>query len=756
MRWRDFDGLPPLQSSFLETKRRFHFVGIGGIGMSALAFFLLHNGHEVSGSDVSESGNVEQLRTAGAVIAIGHAASNLDLLKSVPDGLIYSSAVDVKNEERVAATERGIMQWHRAQLLAAIANRARCSIAISGTHGKSTTSAMIAHVLEQCGKNPTALLGAKFPPFGSNARLGDAELVVLEADESDGSFTLLQPSIAVITNVEAEHLENYGDSEESLWQAFGQFVESSDIAVLNADQPEMFERLKNQARKVLPYTLKNNDDVCPGVPGEHNRSNAAAALTVALHMGIKREDALQALQSFHGVSRRFEKVGEVNDVVVYDDYAHHPTEVKSTLEAAKTLGRPITAIFQPHRYSRTQQMGAQFGDSFKAANVIIITELYSAFEEPIKGVSGRIVFDAVRRACPNKKVLFAPDLKSACSTAVQMARAGDAIFTLGAGDISKLPRQLLTDLENRQGSPLENVVPSVLVYEPLAHRTTMKVGGPARWWIEPDSEEELEAALRMTKRRGILLRMIGAGSNIIVDDDGFDGAVIKLGKYFSRHHFEENRLVAGGSAMLPKLTHFALKNGRGGAEWMCGIPGTVGGSLWGNAGSQGFDGKEFTGYDCSRVLKSLTVFDYAGNRFELQKNDVSFAYRRSSLGDLIVTQAVFELYPLTEKSALEHRDAVTHLLKRRRETQPVNAACSGCIWKNPQLEGCAGVGALMEELGCKGMKVGDAMISTLHGNFVINTGAASSRDILELIERAEAKVLLERGIQLQREVRWWK
>jgi len=756
MRWRDFDGLPALQSSFLEKKRRFHFVGIGGIGMSALAFFLLHHGHGVSGSDVNESEMVAKLREAGAVVAIGHQAANLDLLDGVLDGLIYSSAVDLQNAERVAARERGIMQWHRAQLLAAIANRAKCSIAVSGTHGKSTTSAMIAHVLEQCGKNPTAILGAKFPPFGSNARIGDPDLVVLEADESDGSFTLFQPTISVITNVEAEHLENYDNNEESLWDAFAQFTKStSDVAVLNADDKRMFERLKNHAAKVLSYSLENNDDVIPGVPGEYNRSNATAALTVALHLGINREDAVKTLQNFHGVSRRFEKVGEMKGVAIYDDYAHHPTEVKSTLEAAKTLKRPIIAIFQPHRYSRTQQLGAQFGKSFKAADVVIITELYSAFEEPIEGVGGRIVFDAVRRASPNKKVLFAPDLQTAKSFAVQIARFGDVIFTLGAGDITKLPKQLLADLEIHQGSPIENVVPNVSVYEPLAHRTTMKVGGPARWWIEPNSEEELQAALEMTKKRWIQLRVIGAGSNLIVDDAGFDGAVIKLGKYFSHHRIEDNKLIAGGSAMLPKLAHFALKNNFGGAEWMCGIPGTVGGSLWGNAGSLGFDGKDFKSYDAAEFLRSMVVYDRSGRRFELTKNEIQFAYRRSSLQEFIVTEAVFDLYPLDDKSTFTYRDAVTHLLKRRRETQPVSAACSGCIWKNPNIENCAGMGALVEELGCKGMRVGDAEISTLHGNFVINTGVATSRDILTLIEQVEAKVLSARGVKLHREVQWW-
>jgi len=755
MRWRDFDHLPQLQSSLLDTKRRFHFVGIGGIGMSALAFFLLQNGHQVSGSDVNDGENVQKLRDAGALIAIGHAASNLDLGGGLPDGLIYSSAVEPHNPERAAASERGVTQWHRAQLLAAIANRAQCSIAVSGTHGKSTTSAMIAHVLERCGKNPTALLGAKFPPFGSNARLGDPDLVVLEADESDGSFTLLQPSLSVVTNVEAEHLENYDDSEDRLWQAFAQFVHSSgEAAVLNADQAEMFEQLQTQAPKVLSYTLQNNDDIQPGVPGTHNRSNAAAALAVALHLGVAREEALKAVRDFHGVSRRFEKVGEAGGIAIYDDYAHHPTEVKSTLEAAQTLGRPIVAIFQPHRYSRTQQLGAQFGDSFAAAETVIITELYSAFEEPIAGVSGRIVFDAVRRSTPRKKVLFARDLETARDMAGQLAQAGDVIFTIGAGDITRLSRQLLADLQAPR-TP-EKVLLSAASFEPLARHTTMKVGGPARWWLEPDSEEALAAALQEIHRRGIPLRVIGAGSNVIVEDDGFDGAVIKLEKYFSAHRVEGNLLIAGGAAMLPKLTHFALKHQLGGSEWMCGIPGTVGGSLWGNAGSLGFDGKEFGSYDCARFLRKLVVFDRAGKRRELAANEVEFAYRKSSLGDLIVTEAVFELYPLDEKRAADHRDAVAHLLKRRRDTQPVNAACSGCIWKNPQVEGCAGAGALMEELDCKGMKVGDAEISQLHGNFIINTGTASSQDILKLIEQAEAKVLLERGITLQREVRWWK
>jgi UDP-N-acetylmuramate--alanine ligase len=482
MRWRDFDNLPPLPPEFFHIPRRVHFIGIGGIGMSALALVLASRGHQISGSDVKESETLQQLRNAGAQIAIGQREENLDLAGAPCDAVIFSSAVAPDNPERTEAEKRSVPLWHRAQLLAYFVNTSKKSIAVSGTHGKSTTSAMVAHILTECGHNPTAILGAVYPPFKSNARIGDPDLVVVEADESDGSFTLLHPTVSVILNVEAEHLENYDDSEERLWEAFEMFAkQAKNCVVINAEDKELCSRLETEETEEdergtwtfgvggtmqgsyiemsagqttfqldFRFGLKPIGRFSLGVPGVHNVSNALAAISaVCAAVYFMPTKAAHALESFHGTLRRFERKGEAKGVLIYDDYGHHPTEVKKTLQAAKEfLNRRLLVIFQPHRYSRTQQLGAAFGPAFGAADEIIITQLYSAFEEPIEGVSGKIVYDAVQNSYPEKPVYYAETLAEAKRLALDKARPGDVILTMGAGDITTLGPQLLDALNS--------------------------------------------------------------------------------------------------------------------------------------------------------------------------------------------------------------------------------------------------------------------------------------------------------------------
>ncbi len=759
MRWRDFDNLELLPNSFFDLEnngpRRVHFIGIGGIGMSALAFVLAARGHQVSGSDASESATLQRLREAGVLCAIGHDETHLQLLQNGAEAVIFGSAILENNPEFAAAKKLKIPVWHRAQLLAHFANSAKVSIAVSGTHGKSTTSAMIAHILEKSGKNPTAILGAEYPPFGSNARIGDADLVVVEADESDGSFTLLKPTIAVVTNVEPEHLENYDNAETELWRAFEMFVSQTPTAILNADDAAMLEKLEGAAKNVLPYSLNEKSAPQVGVPGAHNQSNALAAVAAAGVLGVDEETARDFVSEFNGVKRRFQKIGDANGITIYDDYAHHPTEVGSTLRAARDfLKRPVVAIFQPHRYSRTQQLGRDFGPSFEAADKVIVTQLYSAFEEPIAGVSGKIVFDAARESFPDKEIYYAEDLGEAKKIALQITKPGDVLFTMGAGDITTLAPQLLQELST-QNSKIESKNSRS---ELLSKRTTMKIGGAAKIWIEPQSEEELQNALQQIAREKIPLFILGAGSNILAGDDGFDGAVLHLGKAFAGRRVDGEKMIVGSAAMLPKLTHFALQNNLANFEWACGIPGTVGGSIWGNAGARGWNGTDFESRDSAADLESVVAFERNGTRRVLRKSDIQFAYRKSSLGDLIVTEATFILPQISEEEAGKRHEIVKQLLARRKATQPVSAACAGCIWKNPQIESGEysrlGAGALIEKLGLKNERVGNAKVSEIHGNFLVNEGGATFGDVLQLIEKIEAQVQEKAGVQLEREVKF--
>lgn len=289
--------------------------------------------------------------------------------------------------------------------------------------------------------------------------------------------------------------------------------------------------------------------------------------------------------------------------------------------------------------------------------------------------------------------------------------------------------------------------------EMLARHTTMRVGGPAQWWAEPDDEAALVATLRAVKRDNRPLQILGAGSNLIASDAGFDGVVLHLGRGFAWHRVASNRLIAGAGALLPLLTKFALANKLGNFEWACGIPGSLGGSIRGNAGARGFNGHGFQSRDCAADLESLVAFDRAGEKHILRREEIEWSYRRSNLGELVVAEATFALKPLSESEATAHRQAVAELLRIRRETQPASAASAGCVWKNPKMADCRGAGELIERVGLKGASVGGAQVSTLHANFVINTGDATASDVRLLMQRVEEQVLRETGVPLEREAR---
>jgi UDP-N-acetylmuramate dehydrogenase len=291
--------------------------------------------------------------------------------------------------------------------------------------------------------------------------------------------------------------------------------------------------------------------------------------------------------------------------------------------------------------------------------------------------------------------------------------------------------------------------------ESLARHTTMRAGGPALVWVEPQTEAELVAFLELNASVGAPLYVLGSGSNIVPTDEGWAGALLHLGKGFETARVQDNLLVAGGAAFLPKLTHFALDNRLGNFEWACGIPGSIGGSVWGNAGARGWNGRSFEGRDSAADFAGCVAFDRRGGRHELGRGDVEFAYRRSSLGEFIVTEARFSLKSLSRAQALAHKEGVRQLLDIRRQTQPANAASAGCIWKNPKVEGCLGAGALVEQCGLKGRNCGPARVSDVHANFIVNAGGATATQIRELARFVEEEVEDQTGIKLEREARFW-
>jgi len=459
--------------------------------MSGIAELLANQGYEVSGSDVRPSGLTERLTASlGVTVHEGHAAKNINGAEVV----VASSAVDLVNPEIVEATRRGIPVIPRAEMLAELM-RMRFSIAVAGAHGKTTTTSMIAFVLERGGLDPDAVIGGRLRAFGSGARLGRGEFMVAEADESDRSFLMLYPSIAVITNIDEEHMESYGSFSE-LQGAFVDFANKVPFygcVIACADDPHLAQVLPLLTRRVMTYGLASDQvgrvngsqlattvhlsgtDVelgafgarcvvhrhCDGkteqlgtleltVPGRHNLQNALAAVAVADEVGVEFSEAALALGAFEGAERRFECHGETSGVLVIDDYAHHPTEIAAMLAAARaTVARRLIVALQLHRYTRTARLMEAFGPSLRDADEIVLTDIYGAGETPIPGVTIEAAAETIRSGSgrPVRVVHTLDDLVLDLAT---VARTGDAVITLGAGSISRVPRQLVEALRERQ------------------------------------------------------------------------------------------------------------------------------------------------------------------------------------------------------------------------------------------------------------------------------------------------------------------
>jgi UDP-N-acetylmuramate--alanine ligase len=457
-------GVPDLGDP--ETLRAVHVVGIGGAGMSAIAIVLHAIGHTVTGSDLRASAVTERLVRAGIRVDIGHRAVNV----GAADLITVSTAIAENNPEVVEAHRLGIPVFARSKTLAAIASLRRC-IAVAGTHGKTTTASMLALVLVEAGMHPSFLIGGDMNEIGTNAVWDDGEWLVVEADESDGTFLALVPDIAVVTNVEADHLDHYG-SFAAVRAAFEEFVRDAlHRRVVGGDDPVAAEigwatgadvvgaapdstyRIVDLAlaRSSLSFSLIGPDGLALGrlevpVPGLHNAKNAAVAAVAALAAGAPFDAVSRALARFAGVGRRFEFRGAANGVTFVDDYAHLPSEVRAALGAARDgQWRRVVAVFQPHRYSRTAELGSEFGPAFEDADLAVITDVYGAGEAPAPGVSGRMVADAIRRSFPDMPVLYVAGRSDLRQAVAGILEAGDLCCTLGAGDLTSLPDELMAD-----------------------------------------------------------------------------------------------------------------------------------------------------------------------------------------------------------------------------------------------------------------------------------------------------------------------
>jgi UDP-N-acetylmuramate--alanine ligase len=454
----------------MDRVKNVHFVGIGGCGMSGIAKILHEMGYKVSGSDVKEGPNTMRLKDLGVKIQIGHKAANT----RGADVVVYSSAINTKtNEEMKEARTKGIGMFKRAEMLSWIMDQSQTKIAIAGTHGKTTTTAMLSKVFDAAKFEPTYFIGCDMDYVGGNAKLGNGKFAVAEADESDSSFLYLSPTVEVITNIEEDHIERFG-SMSALIKTFHKFAARvSDKGFIVMDSTNLHNRaiMKKVDARCISYGLEGEvefsakdlsfDNFCSrfvllrqgngvgevelSVPGWQNVLNSLAVFAIGFEFGLDFGSITTALRTFIGARRRFQTVGEHNNVLIVDDYAHHPTEIRATLSAARSgwPGRRIICIFQPHRYSRTALLKNKFIKSFGDADKIVITDIYAASEKPIPGITGKTIADGIR----DKEVEYIAKKEKISEYVMEEVREGDIILTLGAGDINTAAKEILARLK---------------------------------------------------------------------------------------------------------------------------------------------------------------------------------------------------------------------------------------------------------------------------------------------------------------------
>ena len=755
--------VPPLDLPRFLTREhhRIHLVGVAGSGMSGLAGLLIELGHAVSGSDKVTTTETERLQRLGLRFHDQHRPEHAD----AADLVVFSSAIKSDNPILVASRDSGKPVVRRAEALAAIM-RAKRGIVIAGMHGKTTTSAMTAHVLREGGLHPSHYVGAEIPLLGTNAHWDwRGEYFVAEGDESDGTLRCFHPEQSLILNIEEEHLDFYADLA-AIEKVFEQLIDQTSGTVFyNADDPNA-ARLCAKRKGAVSYGFSEEAhyrgidvelrdfgsvfcvDRCGGklgeailnVAGEHNVHNALGVIALASELGIPFEKIAASLRKFEHARRRFEIKYESDRFLLIDDYAHHPTEIRATLKTARAMGRKrVLAMFQPHRYSRTKALCREFGSAFDEADRVVVTDVYPASEPPIPGISGQTIVDEmVKRG--HRGASYQPRFERVHCDIGNALDVGDFVLSLGAGNIHEQLSILAADLVIAE--KLKAVVGEegdVRLYEPLSKHTTLRVGGPAQFWVEPRNEKAFADLIRFCRDENLPLFAMGRGSNLLVRDGGIRGVVVHpRGGDFDKIQVNSSEITAGAGVKLREIAYAARASNLGGLEWMEGIPGAVGGALRMNAGAMG-----------AQTFESVTrirYLDAEGNPHVNDRDELEVFYRRFPLlENNFAISATFRTQP-AERAAIDSR--LRESQEKRRTTQPI-AKSAGCIFKNP-----AGIpaGRLVDELGLKNSRVGNARVSEVHGNFIVNDGGATAAEMLQLIDKIQSAARAMRGIELETEV----
>jgi len=742
-------------------RHRIHLIGVAGSGMSGIAALLLELGHNVSGSDKVSTLETDRLQRLGLRFFPQHRAEDA----SDADLIVFSSAIKIDNPILVSARDSSKPVVRRAEALAAVM-RGKRGVVIAGMHGKTTTSAMTAHVLREGGLHPSHYVGAEIPILGTNAHWDSrGEYFVAEGDESDGTLRCFHPEHCLILNIEEEHLDFHVDLE-AIEKVFAQLIEqTSETVFYNVDDANtarlcakhkgaisfgFFEKadyrgadveLRDFASVFCVYRRGQQlGEAILNVPGQHNVQNAVGVIALATELGIPFEKIAASLRKFEHARRRFEIKYQSDRFLLVDDYAHHPTEIRATLKAAKSTGRKrVLTMFQPHRYSRTKALRKEFGRAFDDADRVVVTDVYPANEAPIPGISGKTIADEIATH-GHRGVSYQPRLEWVHRDVGNMLDFGDLVLSLGAGNIHEQLSVLAADLVIAERLiAIVGEEADVRLYEPLSKHTTLRVGGPAQFWVEPRNENAFAELIRSCRRESLPLFVIGRGSNLLVRDGGIRGVVVHpRGGDFDRIEVNGNEIIAGVGAKLKEVAYAGKAAGLGGLEWMEGIPGAVGGGLRMNAGAMGAQTFE--------NIVRVRYLDANGEAHTKTCDELEVHYRNFPLlENNFAVSAVFRGQPAPTEEIVRKLEASQ---EKRRTSQPA-AKSAGCIFKNPN--SCP-AGKLVDELGLKNSRVGKARVSEVHGNFIVNDGGATAADMIELIERIKSVARAKRGIELETEV----
>ncbi|MDQ2658972.1 MAG: UDP-N-acetylmuramate--L-alanine ligase [Verrucomicrobiota bacterium] len=750
-----------LQKRLTQGRHRVHLLGVAGSGMSGIAALLLELGHDVRGSDRVSTLETDRLQRLGLRFHAKHEAADA----ADAELIIYSSAIKEENPILTAARVAGTATARRAEALAAIMLGKR-GIVIAGMHGKTTTSAMAAHVFREGGMHPSHYVGAEIPVLGSNAHWNPrGEYFIAEGDESDGTLRFFHPEHALILNIEEEHLDFYADLA-AIEAVYAQLVRQTTGTVFYCADDANATRLCASHPRAISFGFAENADyrgadvelknfasifcvfrrgeqlgeAVLNVPGRHNVSNALGVIALATELGIPFEKIAASLKHFQHARRRFEIKYSSPRYLLVDDYAHHPTEIRATLATARSTGRNrVLTMFQPHRYSRTQALRKEFGSAFDSSDRVFVADVYPASETRIPGISGQTIVDEMI-AHGHRGAVYQPRLDRLHCDVGNVLEEGDLVLSLGAGNIHEQLSLLAADLVIvEQLREIVGAEGEVRLYEPLAKHTTLRVGGPAQFWVEPRSEQAFAGIIRLCRQENVPLFVIGRGSNLLVRDGGIRGVVVHpSGGEFDRIEIAGNEISVGVGVKLKQVAYAGKAAGLGGLEWMEGIPGEVGGALRMNAGAMGVE--TFTN------VVSVRYLDDRGEVHTKRPEELEVHYRHvPSLVHNYAAAAVFRGQPTAQEEIVRRLDESQ---KKRRTSQPA-ASSAGCIFKNPR---ACPAGKLVDELGLKNSAVGPARVSKVHGNFIVNDGGATAVEMLELIERIKTTAREQRGIELETEV----